>query len=102
MRKILIIALIYPTLFCGIAKSAPLPDLSIPKNISTSDFRIHEHVWVRMKNGNKVEAVILGRHSKNKFWVRKIGHSRQGMVHKKFLEHMNTDNAPSDHTEGIK
>lgn len=47
--------------------------------------RVREHALVTMKDGTQVKVVVLGRQTKNKFWVRKIGSKRQGLVHKKYI-----------------
>lgn len=53
---------------------------SIEKTIS-----IRQYVMVTMKDGTLVKAIVLGRVSNNKFWVRKVGDDRQGIVHKKHI-----------------
>ncbi|MEO9965051.1 MAG: hypothetical protein ABJF11_04635 [Reichenbachiella sp.] len=57
------------------------------KSNSSKEEVIHvrEHVMVVMKDGTQVEAVVLGRYSNNKYWVRAIGTDKQGAVHKKYL-----------------
>ena len=51
-------------------------------------YHVHQHVWVTMKDGREVEAVIHGHISKKKYYVRQYGSKRQGKIHEKFIRAM--------------
>ncbi|MCV9386267.1 hypothetical protein [Reichenbachiella ulvae] len=48
-------------------------------------YQVRQHVMVTLKSGQEVEAVVYGHISKNKYWVRQIGSSRQGKVKVKYM-----------------
>ena len=54
-------------------------------------FHIGEHVYIKMKDGTEQAATIHGRHSTNKYWIREYHSSHRGLVHKKYMRHMDGD-----------
>lgn len=55
------------------------------KETKQEAYQVKDHVMVTLKNGKEVEAVIYGHISKNKYWVRQLGSSRQGKVKVKYI-----------------
>jgi len=54
-------------------------------------FHIGEHVYVTMKDGKEQAATIHGRHNNKKYWIREYHSSHRGLVHKKYLRHMDNE-----------
>ena len=48
-------------------------------------YRLGEHAWAKMRDGTESEVVIVGKESKNRYWVRRYKSKKKGLIHKKFL-----------------
>ncbi len=55
------------------------------------NFHVHQHVWVQLRDGREVEAVIHGHISKKKYYVRQYHSKRQGKVHEKYIRAMSEE-----------
>lgn len=51
----------------------------------------HQHVYVTMRDGREVEAIVRGRVSKKKYFVRHYKGRKQGNVHEKYLRAISDD-----------
>lgn len=88
MKKLTLIVLLGCLSF-GISQANNKVNNKIESNYHNSKtekvIRVRQYVLVEMKDGTVVKAIVLGRQGNNKFWVRKVGAKRQGMVHKKHI-----------------
>ena len=61
------------------------------KQKTSQSFKYDQYVMVTMKDGSEIPAIIASVKSKNKYYLRKIGGGRGGLVNSKFLRPMTNE-----------